>query len=94
MNNRQFSAWSKNIVETVYRNIRSIMCQTGKEPEAIIAGGEYQYAFMDNYMEVQRTVDGGILWRGIPLIRSGPINGVKVVWNMTDLDLPKPPKGE
>ena len=86
--------WSKDIVETVYRNIRSDMYKSGKTPKAIIAGGEYQYAFMDNDMELQRTVDGGLLWRGIPLIRSGPVNGVKVVWDMDNIDLPEPPKGE
>lgn len=92
MTNQQFSAWSENIRDIVYRNIRTIMYKSGKTPEAIIAGGEYQYVFMDDYRDLQRTIDGGMLWRGIPLIRSGAVNKVKVVWDMNDLDLPQPPK--
>ena len=92
MTNQQFTAWAKNIRDIVYRDIRTIMYETGKIPKAIIAGGEYQYAFMDEHMELQLTADGGMLWRGVPLIRSGAVNKVKVVFDMHDLDLPQPPK--
>ena len=92
--NQEFSIWANYIKAIVYRKIQKCIFVTGQYPQAIIAGGEYQYAFVDVAREIQRTTDGGILWRGIPLIRSGPHAKVSVVWNMEDLNLPQPPKGE
>ena len=92
MDNQQFHAWAKNIRDILYRDIKNLMYKNGEHPKAIIAGGEYQYALMDDYRDIQRTADGGILWRGIPLIRCGYVEKVVVVWSMEDIDLPKPPK--
>lgn len=94
MDKQLFSAWSELVKAKVYRDIQREMYISGSFPEAIIAGGEYQFAFIEDTREIQHTVDGGYLWRGVPLIMCGAVNGVKVIWHMEDIDLPEPPKGE
>ena len=94
MNNKEFSVWANYIKAIICRKVQECIFVTGEYPKAIIAGGEYQYVFMDNREEIERTIDGGMLWRGIPLIRSGALEKVQVVWNMEEVDLPQPPKGE
>lgn len=94
MKEQEFSAWAGYIRAKTYRDIQRWMYVTGQVPQAIIVGGEYQYAFMDDAREIQRITDGGVLWRGVPLIRSGARAKVSVVWSMEDLELPQPPKGE
>lgn len=94
MSKEQFTAWAQNIRDKTYSDILHLAHRNGRLPEAVIAGGEYQYAFMEDYRNIQRTVDGGHLWRGIPLFRCGAVNKVMVVWDMEDIKLPQPPKGE
>lgn len=85
MSNELFHAWAGGVRAKTYRDIQEKMHVTGQTPEAIIAGGKYQYAFMD---DCRRTTDGGFLWRGVPLIRSGSIDKVLVVWSMEVLEMP------
>lgn len=94
MTTEQFRAWAKNVRDILYRDIKETIYQSGSYPEAVIAGGEYQYALMEDYREIQHTADNILLWRGIPLIRAGALNKVKVVWHMVDAVLPEPPKEE
>ena len=83
-----FRAWAGCVRSKTYRDVQERIYVTGQTPEAIIVGGEYRLAFMDDYREIQRTPDGGLLWRGVPLIRGGPVDKVLVVWNMEALELP------
>lgn len=94
MNNYLWGGWAKNVREALYRNIQTRAYMTGEYPDAILSGGEYAYAIMDDYRDIQHTTDGGYLWRGIPLIRCGGLNCVKLVWKMDDVALPESPKGE
>lgn len=88
MDNYVFHGWAKNVRETLYHNIQMNIYRTGEYPEAIIAGGEYAYAIMDDYKDIQHTVNGGYLWRGISFFRCSGLNGVKLVYKMCDVDLP------
>jgi hypothetical protein len=94
MNNAEFTAWSRNVRHDISEQIDTHHFVTGDHIEAIIAGGEYMYAIMDDYRAIQHTCDGGYLWQGIPLFRCSGFNGVKLVWDMFDARLPEPPKGE
>ena len=94
MTKEVFQDWSDRVKDTVYQNIKRRMYMTGEFPAAIIAGGECQYVFMDNPGELTRTTDGMTLWLGVPLIRCGGESKVIVAWNMEEIKLPEPPKGE
>ena len=93
MTKEVFLDWADRVKNTVYQNIKRRMYMTGEFPASIIAGGECQYVFMDNPMEIQYTSDGNMLWRGVPLIRCGGHNKVIVAWNMEEIELPQPPNG-
>ena len=86
--------WEITVRETTYRQIKTQMYESGKVPEAVIVGGKCQYAFLDDYRGTERTVDGQVLWRGIPLIRTGPVDRVIVVWDMSNIVVPEPLKEE
>jgi len=94
MNNAEFTAWSRYVKSDLLDYIHNHTLIKGEYPEAIIAGGEYMHAIMADPMDIQFTIDGGYLWRGIPFIRCSGLNGVKLVWRMDDVILPEPPKGE
>ena len=86
-------SWMEVVRAKVYRDIQRNIYVTGQFPLAIIAGGEYQYAFLCDTQDLQLTTDGGRLWRGVPIIACGRHNKVSVVWVMEDIDLPEPPEG-
>ena len=89
MTNEEFIAWADRVKNTVYHDIQRRMYMNGEFPAAIIAFGECQYVFMDNPMEIQYTTSGMMLWRGVPVIRSGGHKKVIVVWNMEEIKLPE-----
>ena len=92
MTKEVFTDWADRVKDTVYSYIKRRMYMNGEFPAAIIAGGEYQYVFMDNPREIQLTTCGMMLWRGVPLIRCGGLSKVIVAWNMEEIKLPEPPK--
>lgn len=91
MDNLAFQAWAKIIRETIWKAIKDVIYQKGEYPEAIIAGGEYAYAIMDDVREIHRTADGGYLWRGITFLRCSAVQEVKIIYDMADVSLPDPP---
>ena len=92
MTKEVFTDWADRVKDMVYQNIKRRMYMTGKFPAAIIACGECQYVFMDSPMEIQYTSDGMMLWRGVPVFRSGGHNKVIVAWDMEEIKLPEPLK--
>lgn len=94
MNREQFAAWAKAVKAAVNRHIQRGIPVTGDIPKAIIVGGEYQYVFLCDCEDLQLKADGGYLWRGIPVIRSGRHDKVTVVWAMEDIAVPEPPEDE
>lgn len=94
MNREQFAVWATAVRAKVHNDIQREIYISGQFPQAIIVGGEYRYVFFADDRELQCTVDGGHLWRGVPLIRSGAHNKVTVVWAMEDIAVPPPPEEE
>lgn len=94
MDKIQFQEWASKVRATLRRKIHEYVCYTGEYPEAIIAGGEYAYAIMDDRREFSHSVDGRDLWSGIPFLRCGAIPKVKIITKMVDVDLPDVPKGD
>lgn len=92
MNREQFAVWATAVRMKVHNDIQREIYISGQFPQAIIVGGEYQYAFIADRQEFQLTAEGGYLWRGIPLIRSGAHNKVSVVYAMEDIVVPLPPE--
>ena len=92
MNDIEFKCWAGLVRAKAYRDIQRSIFVTGQFPQAILAGGEYYQAFRYDIAEIQLTTDGGVLWRGVPLIR---ITGNKtmVVWAMEEMTLPQPVEG-
>lgn len=94
MDNIQFQQWAKTVRATLRGKIHEYLCHTGEYPEAIIAGGEYAYAIMEDRRDFYHVADGSYLWCGIPFLRCGSVQKVKIVEKMADVDLPDVPKGE
>ena len=94
MDREQFAVWAKAVRAAVNRHIQRGICVTGDVPKAIIVGGEYQYVFLCDREDLRHTADGGCLWRGVPVIRSGRHNKVSVVWTMEDIIVPPPMEEE
>ena len=89
MDNILFKSWAGLVRASAYRDLQREMYVSGNFPQAILAGGECYQAFRYDDREIQLTTDGGVLWRGVPLIR---ITGNKamVVWAMEEMTLPQP----
>ena len=92
MDNILFKSWAGLVRETAYRDIQREIYVSGNFPQAILAGGEYYQAFRYDHNEIQMTTDGGVMWRGIPLIRITG-NRVMVAWVLEEMILPKPGEG-
>lgn len=92
MSDIKYRIWEKGVLATLDQEIHNFIYRTGYYPTAILAGGVYFHAIRSDFQSIQESLYFNLLWKGIPLIRcSGDIK-IKLVSDMTDIDLDLPPK--
>lgn len=92
MTDIKYDIWVKDVIANLNQHVHYFTYKNGYCPSAILAGGEYFHAIRSDFPSIQESLYFNLLWKGIPLIRcSGDIK-VKLVSDMTDVDLDTPPR--